>query len=152
MRAAALALLFAAAAAATPASARAEAAPPPPLPYATPVRLFAAAEEAWSSSNADLLAGLVDTTSVRISLKPGAPLTEATTRSAAAFLFQDQLRLVATQSFQVFSISVDKTSASAAARWDGDWGGRLGVRRLTVRMRAVPVGGRWCLREVRVKG
>jgi hypothetical protein len=135
-----------------PAAARAEAAPPPPVLYATPLQLFAGVEEAWSSSNADLLAGLVDTTSVRIALKPGAPPTEAMTRSAAAFLFQDQLRLVATQSFRVLAMGVEKTSASASAQWTGDWGGRQGVRRLTVKMRAVPVGGRWCLREVRVKG
>jgi hypothetical protein len=73
------------------------------------------------------------------------------TRSAAAFLFQDQLRLVSTQSFQVLRLNVGGSSAAATARWWGDWGGRQGVRRLTVNLSAAPVSGRWWLREVRVK-
>jgi len=119
---------------------------------ATPAQLFAAVEEAWSSGDAEALGALVDTTNVRIGLKPGEQPTAAMTRSAAAFLFQDQLRLVATHSFVIQRIQVDKSSSSASARWTGDWGGRQGVRRLTVTMRANPVGGRWLLREVRVKG
>lgn len=152
-------------------SARAEAPPPPPPPVSTPilvpdaraeghtaiggataVQLFAAAEEAWASGDAEMLASLVDTTAVRIGLKPGSTPTAAMTKSAAAFLFQDQLRLVTTQSFQLYRVNVGNASASATARWWGDWGGREGVRRLTVTLSAAPVAGRWCLREVRVKG
>ncbi len=144
------------AAATAPAPARAEAPPPaeapPALSNVTPTQLFAAVEEAWSSGDAETLAALVDTTSVRIGLKPGAQPTAAMTRSSAAFLFQDQLRLVTTRSFQVLSLNVGKSTATATASWMGDWGGGQGVRRLTVRMRAVPVSGRWFLREVRVKG
>jgi hypothetical protein len=109
-------------------------------------------EEAWSSGDAEALAALVDTASVRIGLKPGTQPTAAITRSSAAFLFQDQLRLVTTRSFQIVSLNVGKSSATATAQWTGDWGGRQGVRRLSVRMRAAPVSGRWFLREVRVKG
>lgn len=164
-RAAAAPLLLGAAlaigaAATAPAPARAEAPPPPPpsaeprpaFSNATPAQLFAALEAAWSLGDAEALAALVDTTSVRIGLKPGTQPTAAMTRSSAAFLFQDQLRLVTTRSFQVLSLNVGKSSATANAAWTGDWGGREGVRRLTVRMRAVPVSGLWVLREVRVKG
>lgn len=169
MRTAALLILAAAAAWVTPA--RAEAPPPPPpsvttpilspdshadqhplLRNATAVQLFAAAEEAWATGDAEGLAALVDTTRVRIGLKPGATPTAAMTRSAAAFLFQDQLRLVTTQTFQLIRVNVGNGSASATARWWGDWGGREGVRRLTVTLSAASISGRWCLREVRVKG
>ena len=129
-----------------------QAEPHPLLRNATAVQLFAAVEESWGSGDAEALAALVDTTRVRIGLKPGSTPTAAMTRSAATFLIQDQLRLVTTQSFQVFRVNVGNKSASATARWWGDWGGREGVRRLTVTLNAAPVAGRWCLREVRVKG
>ena len=108
-------------------------------------------EGAWISGEAEILASLVDTTKVRVGIKPGAAPTAAMTRSAAAFLFQDQLRLVTTKSFQITRINVGSASAAATARWTGDWGGRDGVRRLTVNLSAVPASGRWWLREVRVK-
>lgn len=76
-------------------------APTPSAPPTTPVRLFAAVEDAWISVDAEAFAALVDTTAVRIALKPGATPTTAPTRSAAAFLFQDQLRLVTSQTFQI---------------------------------------------------
>jgi hypothetical protein len=163
-RAAAVLFLLGAAAAigaavAAPAPASAEAPPPAPsaesppaLSSTTPTQLFAAVEAAWSSGDAETLAALVDTTSVRIGLKPGAQPTAAMTRSSATFLFQDQLRLVTTRSFQVLSLNVGKSTATATASWTGDWGGGQGVRRLTVRMLAAPVSGGWFLREVRVKG
>lgn len=149
-----------------PAVARAEAPPPAPeatppetradqrpfLRQRTPAQLFAAVEEAWSMGDAELLGSLVDTTSVRIGLKPGSAPTAAVTRSAAAFLFQDQLRLVTTQSFQILKMNAASTSSTATARWLGDWGGRQGIRRLTVTLTATAVGGRWFLREVKVKG
>ncbi|MGH7681804.1 MAG: hypothetical protein ACRENN_07435, partial [Candidatus Eiseniibacteriota bacterium] len=53
---------------------------------ASAIRLFGDIEDAWGSESADRLAALVDTTVVRIALKPGAPLTSAVTRGAAAFL------------------------------------------------------------------
>ncbi len=106
---------------------------------------------AWSSGDADGLADLVDTTSVRIGLKPGGTPTAAMTRSAAAFLFQDQLRLVTTQSFQLLRMNTDKGTSTASGQWTGDWGGTQGTRRLKVMLAAVYVGGRWYLREVRVK-
>jgi hypothetical protein len=148
-------------------TARAEAPPPPPpaaapssdarpdvrpaLRNATPAQLFAAVEEAWSSGDAGGLADLVDTTSVRIGLKPGATPTAAMTRSAAAFLFQDQLRLVTTQSFQLLRMEMGTGTSTANARWTGDWGGTQGTRRLKVTLAATYIGGRWYLREVRVK-
>jgi hypothetical protein len=142
--------------------ASAEAPPPPPpaesrpefkpaLRNATPAQLFAAVEEAWSSGDAEALAALVDTTSVRIGLKPGGAPTAAMTRSAAVFLFQDQLRLVTTQSFQLLRMNAGSASSTASARWMGDWGGSQGVRRLKVTLEAALVAGRWYLREVRVK-
>lgn len=124
----------------------------PLLRNATAIQLFAAVEEAWGSGDAEGLAALVDTSSVRIGLKPRSTPTAAMTRSAAAFLFQDQLRLVTTQSFQVFRVEVGKDEGTATARWWGDWGGREGVRRLTVTLTAAPLAGRWRLREVRVRG
>jgi hypothetical protein len=121
------------------------------LRNATPAQLFAAVEEAWSSGDADGLADLVDTTSVRIGLKPGGSPTAAMTRSAAAFLFQDQFRLVTTQSFQLLRMTTDTGATTATARWIGDWGGSQGMRRLKVTLEAIYVAGRWYLREVRVK-
>jgi hypothetical protein len=123
----------------------------PALRHATPAQLFAAVEVAWSSGDADGLADLVDTTSVRIGLKPGSTPTAAMTRSAAAFLFQDQLRLVTTQSFQVLRMDTGNGTSTANARWTGDWGGTQGTRRLKVTLAAIHVAGRWYLREVRVK-
>ena len=116
----------------------------------SPVRLFAAVEEAWSSSDAERLAMLVDTTVVRVSVTPGSPPTTALTRSAAAFLFQDQLRLVKTQSFQLVRIDVQKKGkAVGTALWAGDWGARQGVREIKVVLTAAPRGNRWLLTEVR---
>src|SRR5262245_33080288 len=108
-RAAALAgaLLFPLAAVRPPVAAGTEAAPASPRAEPRPecrppsaLWLFAAVEEAWGASDAERLAALVDTATVRIALKPGTPPTAAVTRSAAAFLFQDQLRLVKTQQFR----------------------------------------------------
>lgn len=129
--------------------------PPPPLPEsspATPVRLFAAVEGAWVAGDAEAFSALVDTTAVRIALKPGATPTTAPTRSAAAFLFQDQLRLVTSQTFQIRKVAVSKGSASAEGLWTGDWGGRTGVRAVKVTFTASAIGGRWLLREVRARG
>lgn len=132
--------------------------PPPTAPAtvlttdtaASVVRLFADVEDAWAAESADRLAALVDTTVVRIALKPGTPPTSAVTRGAAAFLFQDQLRLVTTQWFRIVKIDVDKKGkARAEAEWSGDWGGRQGVRDVKVSLAAAISGNRWLLTEVR---
>jgi hypothetical protein len=117
---------------------------------ATPVRLFAAVEEAWIASSAERLAALVDTTRVRIALKPGAEPSTAVTRGAAAFLFQDPMRLVQTREFRIVKVEVPgKGPARATARWVGDWGGRQGVKRVRVTLLAKPAAGGWLLTEVR---
>jgi len=132
--------------------------PPPPSPEITsplrsdsPVWVFASLEEAWMANDHDRLAALVDTATVRIALKPGAPPTSAMTRSAVAFLFRDQLRLVNTTSFQIvrFEASVKKGQASATAKWSGDWGGKQGVREVDVLLQAALHGNRWEIIEVR---
>lgn len=161
-----LALLCAALLGAAPASG--EPAPPsgpppsgttaqePPLyalkvaPQPTPVHLFAAVEEAWAASDGERLASFVDTTRVRIALKPDAPPTTALTRSAAAFLFKDQMRLVGTKEFRVLRVEVqDRGSARAQARWLGDWGGRQGMKRVRVLLTAGMSPSGWLLTEVR---
>ena len=127
------------------------AAPAAAHPEESPVRLFAAVEEAWLGSDAERLASMVDTAVVRIALKPGTPPTSAVTRSAAAFLFQDQLRLVKTSAFQLIRIDVNKKAgkALATAEWTGDWGGRQGSRIVKVALTASGAGNRWVLTEVR---
>ena len=135
----------------------AEEAPPPaetvvPSVENSPLKLFAAVEDAWIASDAERLADMVDTTVVRITLDPGAPPTSAVTRNAALFLFRDQLRLVKTQSFRVTRLEIGqkaKPTATATALWTADWGGRRGVRDLKVAFVAMPVGSRWVLTEVR---
>jgi hypothetical protein len=127
---------------------------PPPQERAregeTPVRLFAAVEEAWTASDSERLASLVDTTVVRVSVSPGSPPTTALTRSAAAFLFQDQLRLVKTRSFHLVRVDVQKKGkAVGTALWSGDWGGRQGEREIKVLLTAASRGNRWLLTEVR---
>lgn len=118
---------------------------------ATAVRLFAGVEEAWAQSDAERLASLVDSTSVRIALKPGAPLTSALNRVAAAFLLQDQLRLVHTHGFQVTRFDCDKKGrfCRATADWTGDWGGRQGNRKIRITLTASPRMNRWVLTEIR---
>lgn len=120
-------------------------------PLDSPLHLFAALEEAWLVPDAERLASLVDTTSVRIGIKPGVPPAAAMTRSAAVFLFQDQLRLVKTHEFRVLRLEVSKKGgAKAVASWEADWGGRQGVRTLEVKLTAaLAAGGRWLLTEVR---
>jgi hypothetical protein len=116
----------------------------------TPVGLFAAVEEAWAASDAERLASLVDTTVVRVSVTPGAPPTTALTRSAASFLFQDQLRLVKTRSFHLVRVDAQKKGkAVGTALWSGDWGGRQGDREVKVVLSAALRGNRWLLTEVR---
>jgi hypothetical protein len=137
----------------------AEAPPPaeaPPVPRVedSPLKLFAAVEEAWVASDAERLADLVDTTVVRITLEPGTPPTSAITRNAALFLFRDQLRLTKTRSFRVTRLEVAQKSkptaqATASATWSADWGGRRGVRDLKIFFVAAPSGNRWVLTEVR---
>lgn len=121
-----------------------------PRDTATPVRLFAAVEEAWSASDSERLASLVDTTVVRVSVTPDSPPTTALTRSAASFLFQDQLRLVRTRSFHIVRVDVQKKGrAIGTALWSGDWGGRQGPREVKVMLSAALRGNRWLLTEVR---
>jgi len=146
--------------------AQAEPVPPParpdtppatfvPLPAGmagTALQLFAAAEAAWTVSDGERLASLVDTTHVLIGLKPDAPPATAATRVAAAFLFADQMRLVKTREFRVVRIDApEKGPARATAHWIGDWGGRQGVRRIHVELRGVPTSGGWLLTEVRAR-
>jgi len=136
---------------------RAEEPPPaeaPPVARVedSPLKLFAAVEEAWLASDADRLADLVDTTVVRITLEPGTPPTSAITRNAALFLFRDQLRLTKTRWFRVTRLEVaqkSKPTAQATATWSADWGGRRGIRDLKISFVAVPSGNRWVLTEVR---
>ena len=94
---------------------------------------------------------LIDTTTVRIALKPGAPLTYAVTRVAATFLLQDQLRLVHTRRFQMVRFDWDKKRdlCRALAVWNGDWGGRQGPRMVRVSFTARPTAGGWLLTEIR---
>ena len=121
-----------------------------PLRADSPVWVFAGLEEAWMANDPERLAALVDTATVRIALKPGSPPTSAMTRSAAAFLFRDQLRLVNTTSFQIVRLDVSKKGrAQAVALWSGDWGGRQGVREVQVGLVAVMHGNRWEISEVR---
>ncbi|HET9251225.1 MAG TPA: hypothetical protein VFP58_03835 [Candidatus Eisenbacteria bacterium] len=116
----------------------------------TPVQLFASVEAAWSASDSERLAALVDTTVVRVSVTPGTPPTTALTRSAAAFLFQDQLRLVKTHSFHLIRLDVQKKGkAVGTGLWSGDWGGRQGEREIKVVLTAMARGNRWLLTEVR---
>jgi len=152
-----LACFFSSGAAAQPA--------PPPAPAVTAaepraeaaslsaIRLFAGVEEAWASTDVERLTSLLDTTAVRIAIKPGAPLTSALTRVAAAFLMQDQLRLVHTQEFQVTRLDCDKKRrvCRAYAIWTGDWGGRLGTRAVRVTLVAQAKAGRWLLTEIRAE-
>jgi len=133
--------------------------PPPAAPEtrpdaaATAIRLFASVEAAWAASDAEELASLVDTTAVRIALKPGAPLTTALTRVAAAFLLQDQLRLVRTRGFQMTRFDCDKKRplCRATAVWTGDWGGRQGNRAVRVTLIARHGSNRWLLTEIRAE-
>jgi len=136
--------------AATPAPAPTAPVPPSDQGETSAIRLYSGIEEAWAASDAERLAGLVDTTVVRIALKPGSSPTSAVTRTAAAFLFQDQLRLVSTRSFRIVRVDATKKGkASAEAEWLGDWGGRQGVRQVKVVLAAVKSGNRWLLTEVR---
>ncbi|TMQ61673.1 MAG: hypothetical protein E6K77_09750 [Candidatus Eisenbacteria bacterium] len=119
----------------------------------TAVRLFADVEGAWAASDAERLASLVDTTAVRIAVKPGAPLTAALTRVAAAFLLQDQLRLVRTLSFQMtrFQLDPKRRLCRGTATWTGDWGGRQGKRAVRVALVARASNNRWFLTEIRAE-
>jgi len=119
----------------------------------TPFQLFAEVEEAWGQSDAERLTALLDTTTVRIALKPGAPLTFAVTRVAASFLLQDQLRLVHTRRFQMVRFECDKKRdlCRAQALWSGDWGGRQGSRAVHVAFTARPAAGGWLLTEIRAE-
>ncbi len=133
---------------APPATATAPSATVPATP-GTALQLFAAVEQAWAVSDAERLASLVDTTCVRIALKPGAPPTTAMNRVSAAFLFQDPMHLVKTSGFRVVRLDVpEKGPARATARWTGDWGGRQGVRRVRINFIAAPRAGVWLLTEV----
>jgi hypothetical protein len=127
--------------------------PPAESRAPTALWLFAAVEDAWTASDAERLASLVDTTTVRIAVKPGAPLASALTRVAAAFLFQDQLHLVQTQEFRVtrFEFDSGKTRCRATAIWTGDWGGRRGKRAVRVSFTARPRFNRWLLTEIRAE-
>ncbi len=163
-----LACLVSSAAAAGPPAGRAPAqseapAPPPGTPAASEppaesrlssaIGLFAGVEEAWAASDAERLASLLDTTAVRITIKPGAPPTTALTRVAAAFLLQDQLRLVHTREFQVTRMECEKKRrvCRAFARWTGDWGGRQGTRAVRVMLVAQGNANRWLLTEIRAE-
>lgn len=125
--------------------------PAPESPKPTPAALFAAVEEAWVHADGDRFASLVDTTDVRIALKPGDPPTAGVTRTAAAFLFQDQIRLVTTKEFRVVRFHPSKRGVTAIARWSADWGGRRGQRDVEVTLTAARRAGRWLLIEVRTK-
>ncbi len=129
------------------------AAPEPGMAPASATRLFAGVEEAWAASDAERLTSFLDTTSVRIAIKPGAPLTSALTRVAAAFLLQDQLRLVHTQEFLVTRFQCEKKRrvCRALAIWTGDWGGRQGTRAVRVMLTAQGKGTRWLLTEIRAE-
>lgn len=152
-------LLIAAIASSALAAATPETPPvPAPEPRSEPgpptaLRLFADVEEAWATSDAERLASLVDTTVVRIAVKPGAPLTAALTRVAAAFLLQDQLRLVRTHGFQMtrFQFDAKRRLCRGTATWTGDWGGRQGKRAVRVALVAKPSNNRWFLTEIRAE-
>lgn len=125
-----------------------------PAPHAsTALWLFASVEEAWAASDAERLSSLVDTTRVRIAVKPGAPLAAALTRVAAAFLLQDQLRMVRTQGFQLTRFELDRKRklCRGTAIWAGDWGGRQGIRTVRVALVARPSSNRWLLTEIRAE-
>jgi hypothetical protein len=136
-----------------PAAGAPETPPPAEAGASTAIRLFADVETGWAASDAEQLASLVDTTAVRIAVKPGAPLTAALTRVAAAFLLQDQLRLVRTQGFQMTRFDCDKKRrlCRATAVWTGDWGGRQGKRAVRVTLTARPRANRWLLTEIRAE-
>lgn len=133
---------------ANPADAAADPSPEPPK---TPVALFFAVEGAWLKADGERFASLVDTTAFRIALKPGEAPTAAVTRTAAAFLFQDQVRLTATKAFSIVRFHPTKKGVMATAAWSADWGGNRGQRDVEVTLTAVLRGGRWLLSEVRAK-
>ena len=125
--------------------------PPPEPPKNSPAALFFAVEEAWLKADGERFASLVDTTAFRIALKPGEPPTAAVTRTAAAFLFQDQIRLTTTKAFWVVRFHPTKKGVTATAAWNAEWGGSRGERDVEVTLTAVRRGGRWLLSEVRAK-
>ncbi len=72
---------------------------------------------------------------------------------AVAFLLQDQMRLVHTQSFRVIRFDCDRKRGfcRAAALWTGDWGGRQGKRAVKVTLTARRQASRWLLTEIRAE-
>lgn len=121
-------------------------------PRPTPLQLFAAAENAWNDVDANSLASLCDSSTVRVALKPGSPPASAPTLGAVAFLIQDQLRLVVSRRFQVIRLEVNgkKRTARAWARWIGEWGGARNTRNVEVVLQARSSGDAgWLLTEIR---
>jgi len=124
----------------------------PATPQPSPIQLAAAVERAWSAGDANALAALCDSASVRIALKPGAPPATAPTLKAVAFLIHDQLDLVVTRRFSVLRVETDtkRGTAKAWARWRGSWGGASGDRDVEVVLMAHGMGdGTWLLTEIR---
>jgi hypothetical protein len=123
-----------------------------PAPQPSPVQLFAALERAWGTGDANAIASLCDSASVRIALKPGSPPATAPTLNAVAFLVHDQLDLVVSRRFHVLRVDSDgkKRTAKAWARWRGSWGGARGDRDIEVVLMARSVkDGAWLLTEIR---
>ena len=121
-------------------------------PQPTPLQLFAATERAWTGADANALASLCDSATVRVALKPGSPPASAPTLGAVAFLIQDQLRLVVSHRFQIVRVEVDgkKRTARAWARWIGEWGGARNTRNVEVVLQARSSGDAgWLLTEIR---
>jgi hypothetical protein len=123
-----------------------------PSPQATPAQLVATLEKAWMAGDANAIASLCDSATVRIALKPGAPPAAAPTLNAAAFLIHDQLDLVASREFRILRLETDekKGTAKAWASWHGSWGGGKGARDVEVMLAARSTGdGAWLLTEIR---
>ena len=128
------------------------AAPISPSPQATPAQLMAALERAWTAGDANTIASLCDSATVRIALKPGAPPAAAPTLNAVAFLIHDQLDLVVSRQFRVVRLDTDekKGTVKAWASWHGSWGGGKGARDIEVVLAArATAGGAWLLTEIR---
>jgi hypothetical protein len=123
-----------------------------PSPQSTPVQLVSALERAWMAGDANTIASLCDSATVRIALKPGTPPAAAPTLNAAAFLIRDQLALVVSRQFRVVRLETDdkKRTAKAWASWHGSWGAGKGARDIEVLLTARAAGdGSWLLTEIR---
>lgn len=142
--------------AAQPEHAPSQAQPPQAIPAGalTPLRVFAAIEEAWNEGQPDSIAQFLPEDKILLRLEKSAPDKAYYSHKQAAYMLRDEFRFTMTESFEFVEFKYSKGKddpPSARAEWSfrREPAGKVTVQKVRIGLRFE--ADRWVVSEIKLQ-